>query len=122
MVILESVSEESYLKNLAEDAKWGTDADIQKVSLELLVGYGQKAIPYLEEILTVSTQEEIRQACADAIKRLQNGNELMDASQRKPLGGRKVNHGKAGPGNSPEKPSRQVAKARRKGRATDGRR
>lgn len=65
------MSEESYLKALAEDVKWGESPDIQTISLELLAGYGEKAIPYLEEIRTVSTKEETRQACMEAIKRLQ---------------------------------------------------
>ena len=68
-----TLSEESYLKNLAEDIKWGESADIQQVSLDVLAGYGEKAIPYLQEILTISSRENIRQSCITAIERIQDG-------------------------------------------------
>ena len=67
------MSEESYLKNLAEDIKWGESADIQQVSLDVLAGYGEKAIPYLQEILAISSRENIRQSCITAIERIQDG-------------------------------------------------
>jgi len=73
VVISTDLSEESYLKNLAEDIKWGESADIQQVSLDVLAGYGEKAIPYLQEILTISSRENIRQSCITAIERIQDG-------------------------------------------------
>ena len=49
-------------------AKWATDQEQKKNALKELSRRGENAIPMLEEILNVTAYDNIRSACADAIK------------------------------------------------------
>ncbi len=62
------------LRELTIDAKWETNLEKQKRSIEKLGSYGRPAIPSLEEIMTVTTRDEIRQFCLNAIKGIQQKN------------------------------------------------
>jgi hypothetical protein len=62
------------LRELTIDAKWETNLEKQKRSIKKLGSYGSPAIPSLEEIITVTTRDEIRQFCLDAIKGIQQEN------------------------------------------------
>ncbi len=62
------------LRELTIDAKWETNLEKQKRSIERIESYGSPAIPSLEEIMTVTTRDEIRKFCLDAIKGIQQKN------------------------------------------------
>jgi hypothetical protein len=62
------VNVSNYLRDLTAEAKWGTDSETQKRSIEELGSYGNIALPSLEEIMVVSSRDEIRQHCIDAIR------------------------------------------------------
>lgn len=66
------------LRELTIDAKWETNLEKQKRSIERLESYGNPAIPSLEEIMTVTTRDEIRKFCLDAIKGIQQKNPAQD--------------------------------------------
>lgn len=63
----EEERERNRLWNLKEDAKWGKDTRTQKNAITELGKIGTPAISYLEEILSVLAQSEMRQYCQDAI-------------------------------------------------------
>jgi hypothetical protein len=56
------------LDELKALAKWATDHEQKKNALKELSRRGENAIPMLEEILNVTAYDNIRSACADAIK------------------------------------------------------
>jgi hypothetical protein len=64
------------LRELTIDAKWETNLEKQKRSI------GSPAIPSLEEIMTVTTRDEIRKFCLDAIKGIQQKNPATDEQIR----------------------------------------
>lgn len=67
------MQESNDVRDLTMEAKWETDLEKQKKSIERLGSfYGMTAIPSLEEIMTVTSREEIRQFCIDAIKGIQD--------------------------------------------------
>ena len=59
---------------LTIEAKWETDLEKQKKSIEKLGNFGTTAIPSLQEIMTITSRTEIRQYCIDAIKGIQREN------------------------------------------------
>lgn len=62
------MSGKTTLFELKEKAKWSADPKEKKAAIKELSAHGQIAIPQLEEILTITAYEEIRIACAEAIK------------------------------------------------------
>ena len=62
------MSERTTLFELKEKAKWSADPKEKKAAIKELSTHGQAAVPQLEEILTITAYEEIRTACAEAIK------------------------------------------------------
>jgi hypothetical protein len=70
------------LRELTIDAKWETNLEKQKRSIERIESYGSPAIPSLEEIMTVTTRDEIRKFCLDAIKGIQQKNPATDEQIR----------------------------------------
>ena len=57
---------------LKETAKWSHDAEEKKAAIMALSTKGPSAIPQLEEVLTITAYEEIRHACAEAIRAIKN--------------------------------------------------
>ena len=53
---------------LKDLVKWSTDREAKKNALKELSRRGENAIPMLEEILNVTAYDDIRSACAQAIK------------------------------------------------------
>ena len=68
-----SESSES-VKDLAKEAKWASDSETQKESIEELASHGQEAIPVLEDVKTVTAHEDIRQEVESAIRDIQREN------------------------------------------------
>jgi hypothetical protein len=64
------------LFELKEKAKWSHNMEEKRTAIRELSNYGQDAIPPLEEILNITAYEDIKRACAEAIKAvLANRNE-----------------------------------------------
>ncbi len=56
------------LFELKEKAKWSSDHEEKKAAIKELSTYGENAISELREIMSVTAYEDIRNACAEAIK------------------------------------------------------
>jgi hypothetical protein len=59
------------LFELKEKAKWSTDPEEKKAAIKELSTRGENAISELQEIMNITAYEDIRNACADAIKSMQ---------------------------------------------------
>ena len=53
---------------LKETAKWSRDLDEKKDAIRKLSARGEEALPSLEEIRDITAYNDIRAACAEAIK------------------------------------------------------
>ena len=62
------MSDKSTVYELKETAKWSHNAEEKKAAIKELSTRGPSAIPQLEEILSITAYEEIRLACAEAIR------------------------------------------------------
>lgn len=58
---------EQRLWELGEDAKWGRDAETQKRAIQELGKIGTPALGVLQEVMAVTSREEIRECCRDVI-------------------------------------------------------
>ena len=56
------------VKDLKAEAKWASDFETQKESIEELSRHGKEAIPALEEVKAVTTQDDIRQEVDAALR------------------------------------------------------
>ncbi len=56
------------LFELKEKAKWSSDPQEKKAAIKELSTYGENAISQLQEIMSITAYEDIRNACAEAIK------------------------------------------------------
>ena len=59
------------LFELKEKAKWSTDPEEKKAAIKELSTRGENAISQLQEIMNITAYEDIRNACAEAIKSIQ---------------------------------------------------
>jgi hypothetical protein len=86
--------ESNDIRDLTIEAKWETDLERQKRSIEKLGSYGITAMPSLEEIMTVTSREEIRQFCIDAIKGIQaiQDPEADDGNKPKEINSKNSSH------------------------------
>lgn len=56
------------LFELKEKAKWSSDPEEKKAAIKELSTRGENAISELQEIMNITAYEDIRDACAEAIK------------------------------------------------------
>jgi hypothetical protein len=70
------MSDITTLFELKEKAKWSTDPEEKKVAIKELSTYGENAISELQEIMSITAYEEIRNACAEAIKSMGTRNNV----------------------------------------------
>jgi hypothetical protein len=54
---------------LKETAKWSSKVDEKRNAISELAGFGAEAVNTLEEIRIVEVNDEIRQLCAEAIRK-----------------------------------------------------
>ena len=82
------MSDRTTLFELKEKAKWSADPKEKKAAIKELSTHGQAAVPQLEEILTITAYEEIRTACAEAIRAIlansKQGGETAAVSKNNP--------------------------------------
>ena len=56
------------LFELKEKAKWSSDSEEKKAAIKELSTRGENAISELQEIMSITAYEDIKNACAEAIK------------------------------------------------------
>jgi hypothetical protein len=56
---------------LKERAKWSRDLAEKKTAIKELSAHGNKAIPALDEIRSVTAYDDVRAACIEAIKAIE---------------------------------------------------
>jgi hypothetical protein len=56
------------LFELKEKAKWSSDPEERKAAIKELSTHGENAISELQEIASITAYEDIKNACAEAIK------------------------------------------------------
>ena len=77
------------IRGLTGDAKWASDEEIQKRSIDELGALGPASVASLEEIMAVTSREEIRKHCMEAIKGIER-----KGKDSAPKRARKNNNGK----------------------------
>jgi hypothetical protein len=78
---VDHLSESKVLWDLKEKAKWSHDTEECKMAISELSRYGGKAIPSLEEVLSVSAYEAVKAACIEAIKAAKEKEAASQASK-----------------------------------------
>lgn len=72
------MSDRANMFDLKEKAKWSHDLAEKKAAIKELSTKGLNAIPQLEEILNISAYEDIKIACAEAIRAIRVSNKEGD--------------------------------------------
>jgi hypothetical protein len=65
------MSDRMTLFELKEKAKWSRDPEEKKTAIKELSTRGENAISELQEIMSITAYEDIKNACAEAIKSIQ---------------------------------------------------
>jgi hypothetical protein len=68
---LSDMSDRMTLFYLKEKAKWSSDPEEMKAAIKELSTHGENAISELQEIMSITAYEDIKNACAEAIKSIQ---------------------------------------------------
>lgn len=68
---------------LKERAKWSRDLAEKKTAIKELSAHGDKAIPALDEILSVTAYDDVRAACMEAIKAIKGKSAETSAQDQK---------------------------------------
>lgn len=61
---------------LKEKAKWSSDPEEKKAAIKELSTHGENAISELQEIMSITAYEDIKSACAEAIKSMRDRNNV----------------------------------------------
>jgi hypothetical protein len=61
---------------LKEKAKWSSDPEEKKAAIKELSTHGENAISELQEIMSITAYEDIKNACAEAIKSMRTRNNV----------------------------------------------
>jgi hypothetical protein len=69
------------IKELKLTAKWSVDSNEKKKAILQLQRYGDEARPAIEEVLSITAYDDVRQVCLDAIRSL--GKEQKDKAANK---------------------------------------
>jgi hypothetical protein len=70
------MSDRMTLFELKEKAKWSRDPEEKKTAIKELWTYGDNAISELQEIMNITSYDDIKNACAEAIKSIQVNSKL----------------------------------------------
>jgi hypothetical protein len=65
------MSDKMTLFELKEKAKWSRDPEEKKTAIKELSTHGENAISQLQEIMNITAYQDIKNACAEAIKSIQ---------------------------------------------------
>jgi hypothetical protein len=80
---------------LTREAKWTSDPETQKQSIEELGSHGKEAIPALEEVRTITAQDDIRKEVETVIRDITREGEKNRAAQPKTRNQKKPSRGMA---------------------------
>jgi hypothetical protein len=80
---------ETKIFELKEKAKWSKDPAEKKTAIRELSAQGDRALPALGEIMTVTAYDDVKAACMEAIKAIQGkgaGAAAQDQKKEEPSG------------------------------------
>lgn len=77
------MSERIEIWQLKETAKWADDPEAKKIAISKLSTHGDNALSVLEEIMNVTTHEQIKAACIDAIKAIKENTDKSNLQSQK---------------------------------------
>ena len=69
------------LFELKETAKWSSDPEERKAAIKELSTHGENAISKLQEIANITAYEDIKNACAEAIKSMQQARKGVEVNK-----------------------------------------
>lgn len=70
------------IRELKMTAKWSTDGDEKKAAVSELLQYGDKGVLAIQEVLSVTAYDDVRQACIEAIRSIGRGQNNTDATPK----------------------------------------
>ena len=69
------------LFELKEKAKWSSDPEEKKAAIKELSTRGENAISELQEIMSITAYEDIKNACAEAIKSMRQARNKVEVNK-----------------------------------------
>ena len=69
------------LFELKEKAKWSSDPEEKKAAIKELSTRGENAISELQEIMNITAYEDIKNACAEAIKSMRQARGKVETNE-----------------------------------------
>ncbi len=69
-----SSDEEQQMKKLYDNIVLSTDSTNKKQSVRALAGYGKKAIPFIQELRNIETNEDMKNYMFDTITQIEKRN------------------------------------------------
>lgn len=76
------MSEKKEIWELEQTAKWSHSLREKKMAIKEMSFHGELAIPYLDEVMNVTTYDEIKTACIEAIKAIKKNNQTGNQPQQ----------------------------------------
>ena len=73
--------ERTTLFELKEKAKWSSDPEEKKAAIKELSTHGENAISELQEIASITAYEDIKNACAEAIKSMRQASNNVEVNK-----------------------------------------
>ena len=73
--------ERTTLFELKEKAKWSSDPEEKKAAIKELSTHGENAISELQEIASITAYEDIKNACAEAIKSMRQARNNVEVNK-----------------------------------------
>jgi hypothetical protein len=71
---LSSDEEEQQMKKIYDDILLSTDSANKKRGVRTLANYGKKAIPFIQQLRNMETNEEVKNYMFDTITQIEKGN------------------------------------------------
>jgi hypothetical protein len=62
------------MKKIYEDILLSTDSTDKKKGVKALASYGKKAIPFIQELRNIETNEDVKNYMFDTITQIEKGN------------------------------------------------
>jgi hypothetical protein len=76
------LSEKKEIWELEQTAKWSHSLREKKMAIKEMSLHGELAIPYLDEVMNVTTYDEIKAACIEAIKAIKEKNQTSNQPEQ----------------------------------------
>jgi hypothetical protein len=67
-------SDEEQMKKIYRDILLSTDSTSKKKGVRALAGYGRKAIPFIQELRSIETDDDMKNYMFDTITQIEKGN------------------------------------------------